>query len=304
MIVTPSGLSHGLPRASKLLALGNTLLDELVGSHVRGTAGRPRRADSRGTGAVFPAAGGDGRPRRRRRLRLGGAGRAAAAGAAGGGRALRPVVRHRAGGRDAVREHTPLRPRPARQQRPALGCPRHGQELAGQGDPCAAERSCAASAGADRDPPRGHREPAAPAPSPRGQRAALPAFLRRPLLRRRRDQLQVAQGRARGGDRGQARQCPVLRHLQPPPPDAAPDDRQRAQHRHPSRRGGRGEGVAVRPVRPLAGLPPLQPGHLSGHGRALRRAFPLGDRRARNSAAKRWNGPRPAAAGRAVWRGS
>ena len=41
----------------------------------------------------------------------------------------------RAGGRRAAREHAPVRGRPARQQRPALGCPRHGEELAGQGDP-------------------------------------------------------------------------------------------------------------------------------------------------------------------------
>ena len=123
-------------------------------------------------------------------------------------------------------------------------------------------------------------------------------------LRRRRDQLQVAQGRARGRDRGPARQRPVLRHLEPPPPDAAPDDRQRAQHRDPPRRGGRGEGVAVRPVRPLARLPPLQPGDLSRHGRALRRAFRPGDRRPTSCGARRWNGPRRAAAARAGWRGS
>ena len=84
----------------------------------------------------------------------------------------------------------------------------------------------ATGAGADRDPPRGHREPAAPAASPGRERPPLPAVLRRPVVRCRRDQLQVAQGRARGRHRGPARQRPVLRHLEPPPPDAAPDDRQ------------------------------------------------------------------------------
>ena len=43
--------------------------------------------------------------------------------------------------------------------------------------------------------------------------------------------------------------------------------------RHQPRRGGRGKGVAVRPVRPLARLPPLQPGRLSRHGARLRRAL-------------------------------
>ena len=38
-------------------------------------------------------------------------------------------------------------------------------------------------------------------------------------------------------------------------------------------RGGRGEGVAVGPLRPVARLPPLQPGRISRHGRGLRRAL-------------------------------
>ena len=70
-----------------------------------------------------------------------------------------------------LREHAPVRRRPARQQRAALGCARHGQELAGQGDPCPAERAAAGQPGADRDPSRGHREPAPAAPSARGRAA-------------------------------------------------------------------------------------------------------------------------------------
>ena len=54
-----------------------------------------------------------------------------------------------------------------------------------------------------------HREdieqPAAPAAPPGREPAPLPAVLRRPLVRRRRDRLQVAEGGARGRHRGPAR---------------------------------------------------------------------------------------------------
>ena len=53
-----------------------------------------------------------------------------------------------------------------------------------------------------------------------------PPVLRRPVVRCRRDQLQVAEGGTRRRHRRQARQRPALCHLQPAPSHAASDDRQ------------------------------------------------------------------------------
>ena len=47
----------------------------------------------------------------------------------------------------------------------------------------------------------------------------------------------------------------------------------RALHRHPPRRSGRGIGLALGPFRPLARLPPLRPGDVLRHGGGLRRPF-------------------------------
>ena len=58
-----------------------------------------------------------------------------------------------------------------------------------------------------------------------------------------------------GGIEGPPRQRAVLRDVQPPPPDAARHGRERAFDRHQPVRGGRGKGLAVRPLRPLARLP-------------------------------------------------
>ena len=119
---------------------------------------RPRcRARAARAGDAFvwePAQGG---------LIAGGAGRQHAAVAAQG---------HRCRARHAAREHAPLRRRPARQQRAAVGRARHGQELAGQGGACRGQPrpQGQGATGADRDPPRGDREPAA---------AAAPAARRR-----------------------------------------------------------------------------------------------------------------------------
>ena len=99
----------------------------------------------------------------------------------------------------------------------------------------------------------------------------LHRVLRRPVVRQRRHQLQVAQGGAGRRHRGPAGQCDLLRHLEPPPSDVARHDRKRTFDRHQSRRSGRGESVAVRPFRAVARLPPLQPGRISGDGRLLRR---------------------------------
>ena len=67
------------------------------------------------------------------------------------------------------------------------------------------------------------RLPSAAAPAAR-RPAALPAILRRSFLRQGRHQLQIAEGRARRRHRRTAGECAVLRHLQPPPSDAARHD--------------------------------------------------------------------------------
>ena len=107
---------------------------------------------------------------------------------------------------------------------------------------------------------------------------------------RRGRRLQVAEVGAGGRHRGPAGQRAVLRHLQPPPPDAARHDRERALDRDQPVRGDRGEGLAVRPLRPVARLPQLRPGHLLRHDRGLCR--PLRARRspARRCAPRRSNG--------------
>src|SRR5690606_38356308 len=52
----------------------------------------------------------------------------------------------------------------------------------------------------------------------------------------------------------------------------------------PPGRGDRGEGIPVRPVRPVARLSPLLTGRLSGNGRGLRAPLRAADRAARNAA--------------------
>ena len=84
---------------------------------------------------------------------------------------------------------------------------------------------------------------------------------------------------------------------------AARDDGERARKRHQSRRSGRGESLALRPVRPLARLPPLQPGRLPRDGPRLRQAFPPRAAGRSSSRRKRSNGRRRAAPapGRTAW---
>ncbi|MGY4294876.1 hypothetical protein ACVWXN_002971 [Bradyrhizobium sp. i1.4.4] len=73
--------------------------------------------------------------------------------------------------------------------------------------------------------------------------------------------------------RGPARERHPVRHFQPPPSAGARDDRERALDRDQSRRSGRGEGLVVRSLRPVARLPPLQPGRISRHGARLLQPF-------------------------------
>ena len=106
-----------------------------------------------------------------------------------------------------------------------------------------------------------------------------------------------------GGIEGRPDNVDLLRHLEPPPPDAARHDGERALDRDQSGRGGRGEGLAVRPLRPVARLPPLQPGRISRDGRGLCRALPHPARRARRCAreALEWATTRGARSGRVAW---
>ena len=117
-------------------------------AHRRRTCRRPRRRSRRPI-------------RRRRRLRLAsrtdGLRRCRASTASSvAAQGHRPRARH------AGRKHRAFRQRPARQQRAALGRARHGQVVAGEGGACRRQRRRARrrAAEADRDPPRGHREPA------------------------------------------------------------------------------------------------------------------------------------------------
>ncbi len=100
---------------------------------------------------------------------------------------------------------------------------------------------------------------------------------------------------AGGRDRGPARQRAVLRHLEPPPPVAAGHDGQRALHGDQPGRGRGGEGLPVRPLRPLARVPQVQPGRVPGHG--LRLHGPSGPERRTGSPCgpRPWNGRPPAA---------
>ena len=148
---------------------------------------------------------------------------------------------------------------------------------------------------ARRDPPRGHREPAGADGADARSALSLHPVLRRPVVRGHRHLLQVAQGGARRRHRRPAGQCRVLCHVEPPPSDGARDDGERAADRDQSRRGGGGEGLALRPLRPVARLPSLQPGRIPGDGRGLCRALPHSVQGASRSSAKRSNG-RPRAA--------
>ena len=75
-----------------------------------------------------------------------------------------------------------------------------------------------------------------------------------------------------GGVEGRPGERDLLCHVEPPAPPAPRDDRQRTLDRHQSVGLGRGEGVAVGPLRPVARLPQMLAGRLSRHDRGLCRA--------------------------------
>ena len=168
-------------------------------------------------------------------------------------------------------QHRAVRRRPWGQQRAADRRARHRQELADQGLP---ERVRAARAAPDRGRqgrpgrPARHRRP--------GRRAAraLHRVLRRPQLRRGRARLQGAQVDPRRLGRAGQRQRADLRHQQPPPPAARvhegePDLPAHRGRRSASRRGRRGEDLAVRALRPVGQLLPVHAGRVPGHRRAV-----------------------------------
>ena len=112
----------------------------------------------------------------------------------------------------------------------------------------------------------------------------LHRVLRRPVVRRQRRLLQVAEGGAGRRHRGPPRQRHPVCDLEPQASAGARHDRERALDRDQSGRSGRGEGVAVGPLRTVARLPPLQPGRISGDGEGLLRPFRHQDRRGRAGA--------------------
>ena len=156
-----------------------------------------------------------------------------------GTRQERQPRRHRApegdrpGPRHPAREHAALRRGPSRQQRPALGRPRHGKEFARQGHPRHRRCDVEGTAQARRDPSRGYRRPA-PSDGPHSHpaRRALYRLLRRSFLRRRRHELQVAEGRARRRHRRTPGEHDPLCDVEPPPPAAARNGGERAIDRH------------------------------------------------------------------------
>jgi hypothetical protein len=178
-----------------------------------------------------------------------------------------------------------------RQQRAADRRARHRQELAGQGgaEPVCGERPAPDRSGQGRiGAPAGDRGPGRRAPR------ALHHLLRRPFLRVGRARLQGDEEHPRRLDHRYAGQPAGVCDLEPPPPDAGKDvgeprNQARRRRRHPSRRDHRGEGLALRALRPVAVLLPLRPGPLPGNLRALagrvRRAGRQDRGRARRGAA-------------------
>ena len=192
---------------------------------------------------------------------------------------------HRPRARSPGRKHRAFRQRPAGEQCAPMGRARHGEIVPGQGRPCRDRRRAPGrGAQAHRDPPRGHRVAPRSDGAVARSGATLHRVLRRPVVRRRRHLLQVAQDHARRRHRRPPGQRHLLRHLEPPPSVGARHGRERTLDRDQSRRGRRGKGVAVGPVRTVARLSPLQPGRISGHGHRLCGPLPHPDRGRRPAA--------------------
>ncbi len=107
----------------------------------------------------------------------------------------------------------------------------------------------------------------------------------------------------RAASRGGRDERGVLRHLQPPPPDAARHDGERALHRHQPVRGGGGEGVAVGPLRPVARLPQRHAGRIPRHGAGATPPTTSSRSRTTRSCAQalEWSITRGARSGRVAW---
>ena len=243
---------------------------EAIAAHLSAASPAPRRSRCAG---------------QRRRLHLASE-RPARAGAACQPRRSRPARGHRPDARHPDREYRAFCQWAARQQCAVVGRTRHGKILAGQGNACQHQRQPQAGRPpeTDRDSPRGYREPAGVDGPLARLRFPLHRVLRRPVVRRQRRLLQVAQGGAGGRHRRPARQCDPVCDLEPAASFGARDDRERTIDRDQSRRSGRGEGLAVRPLRLMARLSPLQPGRISRDGERLLRPFRHQARRRRTRA--------------------
>ena len=220
---------------------------------------------------------------------------------------------------DQLLDNTPpLRRRALGQQRAALGRPRHGQIEPRQGGPRSGEQrsprphSSRSIQGAirhaleaGRDPPRGHRHHAAlPRATCAARRHRFIVFCDDLSFDKDDTSYKSLKAVLEGGIEGRPGERDLLRHLQPPPPDAARHDGQRARDRHQPRRGGRGEGVAVGPVRALARLPQRQPGPVPRDDPRLCRPPQHQARRRRSWSARRSNGASRAAGAPAASPGS
>ena len=78
---------------------------------------------------------------------------------------------------------------------------------------------------------------------------------------------------------------------------------ERALDRDQSRRGGRGEGLAVGPLRTVARLPPLQPGRIPRDGEGLLRAISASSspKTSCEREALEWSTTRGSRSGRVAW---
>ena len=261
-----------------------------------------RRAGAAGAAARRPR-----RLRRRRRLRLA-PGRRRLAPVAAVNRVDMSLLKGIDRVRDMLVDNTErFAARPAGQQRAAVGRARHGQVVAGQGRACRGQRRHRRKDARPLKLIEIHREDIESLPDLMALMRAAPyrfiVFCDDLSFDARRHLLQVAQGGARRRHRGPARQRDLLRHLEPPPSDAARHDGERALDRDQSGRGGRGESLAVRPLRPVARLPPLQPGRISRDGRGLCRALrhPGSTPTTLRREALEWATTRGARSGRVAW---
>ena len=256
-------------RLQRVLELGERLLGELAGAGPR---------SERRSSAASPSAG----------TRDRGPGRLVPIDEPAALRPRRPDRRRALAG-PAARQHRAVPARAAVEPRAALRRARHR----------ASRRRCAGCSARFGVARAAHRRGAQAGPAPAARRArraarravALPALLRRSLLRRGREPA-IASSRPRSRAASLAPPANVRiiatsnrRHLLPETRRRQPRGAPRRGRRSAHGRGGRREARALRPLRPRARLLRLRPGHLSRDRRALRDTG--GDRAARASSCTR-----------------